>query len=65
MPTGECVVVAVIGGPHDGERFITPRPGLVDGAQLNYLGVPYTIERRARTGSWRAVLRSQRRRREP
>jgi len=49
------VVVRIFGGPRDGERFVTPLEGLVEGDVIPYLDDHYTFVRDHQTGRWRAV----------
>ena len=54
MGCSEFVVVSVIGGGQDGDRFITCRRGLRDGARIRYYGGSHTLTRDAHTGQWEA-----------
>src|SRR6476660_1325030 len=49
------IVVRILGGPRDGERFATRLTGLVEGTLFRYFEYQYTFVRDARTGRWAAI----------
>ncbi len=49
------VVVRVLGGPRDDERFATRLTGLVEGAGFRYFDEEYTFVRDSTTGRWGAI----------
>jgi hypothetical protein len=49
------VVVRILSGPRDGERFATPLNGLADGALFQYLDATYKFIRDPQTGRWGAI----------
>jgi len=49
------IVVRILGGPRDGERFATRLAGLVEGTLFRYFEYQYAFVRDARTGRWGAV----------
>ncbi len=55
MTSEPMVVVHILGGPRDGERFATPLQGLTEGAVFRYIDADYTFVRDQQTGRWSAV----------
>ena len=49
------VVVRILRGPREGERFVTPQQGLTEGLTVRYLDANYTFVRDPRTGRWGAL----------
>jgi hypothetical protein len=49
------VVVHILGGPRDGERFATPLHGLTERIRFRDLDDKYVFTRDPRTGRWRAI----------
>jgi len=49
------VVVRILGGPRDGERFATRLTGLVEGTVFRYFDEEYTFVRDSETGRWGAI----------
>jgi hypothetical protein len=56
VPAKYLVVVRVVGGPRDGERFATRLAGLIEGMVFRYFGHDYAFGRDPRTGRWAAIL---------
>ena len=56
MESKACAVVAVVGGPRDGERFVTPLRGLAEGVPLTYFDGSYVLSRNSATGRWTAAI---------
>ncbi len=54
-PTEPMVVVRILRGPHEGERFVTPLQGLTPGLVFRYLDEDYTFVRDPDSGRWGAV----------
>lgn len=54
MADNASVLVVIIGGVHDQERFITPARTLTDGDTISYLGANYRLKRNT-AGRWEAV----------
>ena len=55
MTAEAMVVVGMLGGPRDGERFATRLTGVVQGAVFRYFDEEYTFTRDSTTGRWRAI----------
>ena len=49
------VVVRILSGPRQGERFVTPLHGLTEGTLFRYFDDHYTFVRDRRTGRWGAI----------
>jgi hypothetical protein len=49
------VVVRILSGPRQGERFVTPLRGLTEGTLFRYFDDYYTFVRDRRTGRWGAI----------
>jgi len=54
-PTEPMLVVRIVRGARDGDRFVTPMHGLTEGMVFQYLGEEYTFERDPQSGRWTAV----------
>ena len=55
MTPEAMVVVRILGGPRDGERFATRLTGLVEGTVFRYFNQEYTFVRDSTTGRWGAI----------
>jgi hypothetical protein len=49
------VIVPIVGGPYDGERFATRLAGLTEGIVFHYFDDEYAFIRDLQTGRWRAM----------
>ena len=49
------MIVRIVGGPRDGERFVTRLAGLTEGAVFRYLDDKYRYVRDPRSGRWKAI----------
>ena len=54
-PTGPMLIVRILRGARDGERFVTPMHGLTEGMVFRYLDEDYTFVRDPNSGRWGAV----------
>jgi hypothetical protein len=49
------MIIEILGGSRDGERFATRISSLTEGAVFRYFDARYTYARNSRSGRWAAI----------